>query len=218
MRSDIRPAIIKYTDHMAVSLKLNIENISKGPGYWKLNNNLLQDKKYQNLVKQCLSKYNNLSATTNKSKQIIWDLCKLEIKEISIKYGIERAKSKRDKIKSLETELLKCEENNNINRAKDVENELETLYNEKAKGAQIRSRMKWIEEGEKNTKYFLNLESSRQTKKAIINLYDSNGNVLSKQDQILNRGKEFYSELYHSVEPDLNAITQYIQNLQIPDK
>ena len=218
INSDIRPAIIKYTDHMAVSLKLNIENISKGPGYWKLNNNLLQDKKYQNLVKQCLSKYNNMSATTNKSKQIIWDLCKLEIKEISIKYGIERAKTKRDKIKSLETELLKCEEDNNINKAKNVENELETLYNEKAKGAQIRSRMKWIEEGEKNTKYFLNLESSRQTKKAIINLYDSNGNVLSKQDQILNRGKEFYSELYHSVEPDLNAITQYIQNLQISDK
>jgi hypothetical protein len=43
------------------------------------------------------------------------------------------------------------------------------------KGRQIRSRVKWIEEGEKNTAYFLGLEKTRQTKKAINELYDKNG-------------------------------------------
>ena len=36
---------------------------------------------------------------------------------------------------------------------------LDKLYTEKTKGRQIRSRVKWIEEGEKNT------EKTRQTKR-----------------------------------------------------
>jgi hypothetical protein len=37
----------------------------------------------------------------------------------------------------------------------------------KAKGAQIRSREKWIELGEKNNSYFLGLEKQRQVNKSI---------------------------------------------------
>ena len=49
---------------------------------------------------------------------------------------------------------------------------LDKLYTEKTKGRQIRSRVKWIEEGEKNTAFFLGLEKTRQTKKAMNELYD----------------------------------------------
>ena len=43
-----------------------------------------------------------------------------------------------------------------------VKQELELITIGKAKGAQIRSRIKWIEEGERNTAllFFLNLENS----------------------------------------------------------
>ena len=218
INSDIRPAIIKSTDHMAVSLKLNIESTVKGPGYWKLNNTLLQDTTYKELIKQCISKYTNLLNEPDKNKQIIWDLCKIEIKELSIKYGINRSKTRKDDIQKLEKELIECQIKNDTKQVKLLEDQLETLYLQKTYGAQIRSRIKWIESGEKSTKYFLNLEKSRQTKKSIINLYDSNGNLLTNQDEILNRGKEFYGNLYKSVEPDLNHITEYIQTLEIEEK
>ena len=39
-------------------------------------------------------------------------------------------------------------------KKKDIEKELSALCNDKFRGAQIRSRAKWIEEGEKNSKYF----------------------------------------------------------------
>ena len=42
---------------------------------------------------------------------------------------------------------------------------LDKLHTEKTKGRQIRSRVKWIEEEEKNTTFFLGLEKTRQTKK-----------------------------------------------------
>jgi hypothetical protein len=42
----------------------------------------------------------------------------------------------------------------------------------KAKGAQIRSREKWVEFGEKNNAYFLDLEKKRQIKMSITKLLD----------------------------------------------
>jgi hypothetical protein len=42
---------------------------------------------------------------------------------------------------------------------------LDKLYIEKTKGRQIRSRVKWIEEGENNAAFFLGLEKTRQTKR-----------------------------------------------------
>lgn len=47
-------------------------------------------------------------------------------------------------------------------RKKELENELHALYEIKSKGAQIRSRAKWIDEGEKNSSYFLRLENRHQ--------------------------------------------------------
>ena len=45
--------------------------------------------------------------------------------------------------------------NNEIDK---LEKQLEQIYEQKAKAAQIRSRVKWVEYGEKNNAYFLGLE------------------------------------------------------------
>jgi hypothetical protein len=47
------------------------------------------------------------------------------------------------------------------------------------------SRVKWIEEGEKNTAYFLGLEKTRQTKMAKNELYDKNGKSTTDQTEII---------------------------------
>ena len=39
----------------------------------------------------------------------------------------------------------------NMNRKRDLESLLNYFYDEKARGAQIRSRAKWVSEGEKKT-------------------------------------------------------------------
>jgi hypothetical protein len=45
----------------------------------------------------------------------------------------------------------------------DLQNQLDTLYEEKARGAFIRSRKQWLEKGRKNSRYFFNLEKRRGT-------------------------------------------------------
>lgn len=62
-----------------------------------------------------------------------------------------------------------------------LQNQLDDLYIDKAKGAFIRFKAKWIEQGEKNSSYSSGLEKRRQTKKCITKL-TKNGNII--QDTI----------------------------------
>lgn len=45
-----------------------------------------------------------------------------------------------------------------------LRSDLDQMFAEKANGAFIRSRAKWIEDGEKNYSYFFNLDDHRQKK------------------------------------------------------
>ncbi len=48
--------------------------------------------------------------------------------------------------------------------------QLDELYIEKANGAYVRSRVRWLEHGEKNSAYFFGLENYRQIKEKICKL------------------------------------------------
>ena len=88
----------------------------------------------------------------------------MQIRLSSLNY----ARRKKAKMKSLELKLQKELKENNIS-----ENEKVQIYSEvdvkillreeiskyKTRGAILRSKSRWHNEGEKNTKYFLNLEN-----------------------------------------------------------
>ena len=95
---------------------------------------------------------------------------------------------------------------------------LDKLYTEKTKGRQIRSRVKWIEEGEKNTAFFLGLEKTRQTKKAINELYDKNGKSTTDQNEIMEIEVDYYKKLYKSTNPDNDKLKKYIENTKVHNK
>ena len=119
-----------------------------------------------------------------------WELCKIEIKEKSVSFGKNKAKSIKSKISHLEKEFKeKTDQNADQEEIQNIEKELEEEYSKKAVGAKIRSRIKWIEEGEKHTKYFLSLEKNRQVQKSITKLYDKEGKTITTQADILNRQK-----------------------------
>ena len=53
---------------------------------------------------------------------------------------------------------------------KNISLQLDELYLDLAKGAFIRSRAKWLEEGEKNSSYFFALEKRNGQRKALTSL------------------------------------------------
>ena len=56
--------------------------------------------------------------------------------------------------------------------------------------------MQWVEEGEKPSNYFINLESKNFVNKTIPKLINNEGIVIDSQSQILEEAKNYYKHLY----------------------
>ena len=91
--------------------------------------------------------------------------------------------------KSNNTEL--CADKTSCERRK-LKEKLDSLYENRATGYFIRSRARWVEEGERSTSYFLTLEKSRQVSNCINCLTDARGIKQHTDDGILNSAKSFY--------------------------
>ena len=62
----------------------------------------------------------------------------------------------------------------------------------------IRSKAQWYEFGEKNNKYFYNLEKINHKKKHITLLIKEDGNIVHEPKQILEEEERFFKKLYQS--------------------
>ena len=82
--------------------------------------------------------------------------------------------------------------------------ELEAFRLKTNEGIAIRSRIKWMEFGEKPSKFFLNLEKQNSINKEIRQLSTENGDILDRQSDILKEVFNFYSNLY--AEKETNEI------------
>ena len=73
--------------------------------------------------------------------------------------------------------------------------QLDNLERERARGVIIRSKAQWVEDGEKNTSYFLRLEKHNYCNKLITKL-KVDENLITDPTQILDEGQNFYQNLY----------------------
>lgn len=80
--------------------------------------------------------------------------------------------------------------------------ELVELRKKKLEGSFIRSRTKWISDGEKLTKYFCNLENRNFISKHMVYLYSKSGQLLALQEDILKEAVVHYKSLYSFREVD----------------
>ena len=76
-----------------------------------------------------------------------------------------------------------------------LKNKLDDWNTNKCKGAIIRSRDKWLEFGEKSSKYFLQLEK-RNGKKKEINSVKIGSKFVEQGEKILHEIHSFYKHLY----------------------
>ena len=60
----------------------------------------------------------------------------------------------------------------------------------------MRSRINWYENGETNSKYFLNLEKTRRSKTAVRRRYDSTGKITVNPRSMINELRDYYQTLY----------------------
>ena len=84
---------------------------------------------------------------------------------------------------------------------KTKQKELQELRKNKMEGMLIRSRARWIGEGEKVSKYFCNLEKRHYTSKIIRKIEKQDRTIVTEQDDIVKETKCFYEPLYKQEEP-----------------
>ena len=79
------------SDHRGVVAQIRLMKIHRGPGYWKMNNALLKESNYLDLVNKTIDEFNAKEEYHNVSGDLRWELLKLDIKETTINYSKKRA-------------------------------------------------------------------------------------------------------------------------------
>lgn len=211
------------SDHSPIYMEIQYKNSQKspGPGFWKFNNSLLDNEEFVTHLKFFLTHAKEKHRDT-KDKRLYWEMIKMEIRDFCIRFSKRRAKAKREreidllcKLKQLNERLDQNHQDTNL--AVEVERvriELQKISEHKTKGAIVRSRARWYEHGERNSKYFVNLEKRAYERKHIVKLKTKENVYLEEPNKILCQMENFYKTLYSSQisEDTFNASAPHFLN------
>lgn len=225
-KSEIYPSIAP--DHRAIYISLSwTTEKSRGPGLWKFNNTLLKDEHYVSKIRETYSRtrafYSNLT-----DARLLWEMLKMETRAATIAYSKKKAKATTNRELEIrrQLEILDrniCDNFNSpniahiLNEYEDLKMELQSIYEEKGRAAIFRSKCRWVEKGERPTKYFFNLEKRNYNRKTITELRTESETVTNNESQILEAIENYYSELYASANNSQeNNVDEFTEHLKIP--
>ena len=120
------------------------------------------------------------------------------------------------KLESLENNITVTSTDLELKEYNSVKQELEQIYNYITEGIILRTRTVWYEEGEKSTKYFLNLEKRSKSEMHIRKLIDSSGAEVTEPKFVLKHIKGFYSDLYKRQASKTEECFKYLESINIP--
>ena len=189
------------TDHAAVIVELtNSLETSTGRSYPKLSFNDIKDPVDKNYIREVI---------INAKKDFLVDWCphtRLEYVKLMIRSSVLRIRSSRNKeisqLDALKEEVNTLEKfstlnSNEINRLTDLKIKIDKTEEMIEEQLKLKSGIKWREEGERSSKFFLNLINSKiRVGAAHKGFIDAGGNLILNNADIVNHAKDFYSNLY----------------------
>ena len=204
------------SDHSICTLTIRTSKFIRGRGLWKLNCDLLSNSDYVDLINKTIqevkSEYTvpvySVEFIDNPSdldkefiieEDLLLEMIMFKIREKSIKFASKLRKSKN----LLEKELIKkihlAESvelaTNSTDHIDTLKNELTKLREEKLKGHMIHFRVQWLHLGEKPSQFFCGLEKKNFLDKTIRKITLENGVIVTDQNQILDKVKEFLCQI-----------------------
>lgn len=216
------------SDHSIVSLHFNDNQPVRGKGYWKLNCHYLQyDADFVNLLKERIREFKDIHKDSDCNPNTLWDSLKCVINGISIEYSTRKKKERKKEKEQLTLDIdkIKIQISNDASRSdslfvklEELEDKLNKIYDFETKGLIIRSRVRWLEEGEKNSKYFCNLENRSWQKKNINRVHDTHGNLITDPNKILKEIEQFYTKLYSNMDEEHGITNENDVNETLFDK
>ena len=206
------------SDHSLVTIAIRKKEFKRDKTFWKFNNSLLKDKVYVRTVKDLIENIKEQYAVImydpevikdippdeinfNISDQLFFETLLMEIRGKTISYASHKKKVENEKEKSLNEKLADMESNNSmleedVLELERIRQELEQIRKKRVEGIAVRCRANWINEGEKPTRYFCNLENRNFVNKTVSFLEKPSGDVIEEQSEILKEVEMFYTSLY----------------------
>ena len=202
-KSEIYPSLAP--DHRAIYISLFWTNgKSRGPGLWKFNKTLVKDEYYVTKIRETYSRTRAFYCDLEDAR-LLWEMLKMEIRAATIAYSKKKAKATTEELeitRQLETlDRNICDNFNSPDIARilkeyeDLKTELQSIYEEKGRAAIFRSKCRWVEKGERPTKYFFNLEKTNYNRKTITELRIEGETTTNNDSQILEAIEKNYNEL-----------------------
>ena len=215
------------TDHSFISLEISKNTQDRGPGFFKLNTGLLLDNDYVNKIKNLINTKKVQYQNQQTEPDLIWEVIKADIRGETIKYASLKKKNREKRLKEIEKELQDLEQlrdhsnnENNINRISELNIELQNIYFEKVNGIMTQAKVRWLKDGEKNSKYFIGLEKRNFLNKSINRIVNDQGDMVTNFKDILFEQKKYYENLYTeqevNLEDDILNNKFFITNNNIP--
>ena len=207
-----------YSDHSAVLLVCPIPTpLPRGPGRWKMNISILKEQEFVSLVEDFWKSWRLRKPSS--SLHSWWDRGKEHIKSIAIRFCLGK-QAERKTSRSLYTALA-CHLKSHIDAGRisfldvyeKVLKKISELDSFEAEGARIRSRVRWAEEGEMSSKYFLRLEKKRGTSDWITAMRRSDGSLATDISSICSSWVDFYSSLFSAGSIDLSVQDDLLNSL-----
>ena len=166
------------SDHSIIEMTITISKSVTGRGTWKLNNSLLKNSDYLNLINSVIEdekikyslpvynlkyikeNYDNIHFSIDDDTFL--EMLFMRIRGETIRFATHLKKTQNQQEKTLLADIHNLENiSSQTNSAllQDKKMSLKTLEMKKIKGYITRARMQWLNEGEKPTSYFCKLES-----------------------------------------------------------
>ena len=214
------------SDHSATSLSLVFTNVPKSKSYWKFNNSLLKNIDYVNEVKNIIlnvktqyaaTPYNldNIDEISNEgfqttiNPQLFFETLLLEIRSKTVAFSSAIKRKEVDLVKKLESEIVHLDHLDpigNFDIINDKKGELTKLRQKRLEGTMVRAKARWIDQGEKPSRYFCSLENRNFVSKRMVSLIKNDGTEINDFDLINKEVGTFYRNLYKSREAELTNV------------
>ena len=219
LTTDIDPTFM--SDHAIphVTLK-DVAEATKGPGYWKLNVQHLQDQEFKEMVKNTLED----SIKQGLEGKLRWDFFKMKFRGEAIRYGARKKKSRENKLEALQNKLYRLQKEKDkvesIHLFKDVDDQMslvqkdiQEIIQQKVMAASLTNQFNWYSAGEKSSKYFFSLEN-KFPRKPLLRIEIEN-KIINDSDEILDQLKQYYANLFTQID-GVGVDHDFLRDIELP--
>ena len=154
----------------------------------------------------------------------MWEKAKSLVQAVSIFHAQRFASSRRrleasleGKLRQLSTQYVNgCLSSGDwVKESNQTKQELKQLIQHKVEGYRVRGKVRWLEEGERPSRYFHNLIKARRTRAAMLKIKCRDGSVVSDSDGILREARSYYQQLYSKGQVSEQCQEEILQYVQI---